>query len=145
MNLELSNIQPQQTLFGGFVVDRRETTTQLIVKDGQTVIMSGILRSEDSDVIRKVPGIGDVPLIGELFKSRERIKSTTELIAFITPLVVNSQADSDKVNEAPRSVSTNSARSSACPPARAWTRGRPRPMPASPPLKQRRRPTNARV
>ncbi|MDP1660989.1 MAG: secretin N-terminal domain-containing protein [Phycisphaerales bacterium] len=102
VNLELSNIQPQQTLFGGFVVDRRETTTQLIVKDGQTVIMSGILRSEDSDIVRKVPGIGDVPLIGELFKSRERIKSTTELIAFITPLVVNSQADSDKVNEAPR-------------------------------------------
>jgi len=101
VNLELSNIQPQQTLFGGYIVDRRETTTQLIVKDGQTVVMSGILRSEDSDIIRKVPGIGDVPLIGELFKSRERTKSTTELIAFITPLVVNSQADSDKVNEGP--------------------------------------------
>ncbi|HYD02040.1 MAG TPA: secretin N-terminal domain-containing protein, partial [Phycisphaerales bacterium] len=102
VNLELSNILPQQTLFGGFIVDRRQTTTQLIVKDGQTVVMSGILRSEDSDIVRKVPGLGDVPLIGELFKSRERSKTTTELIAFITPLVVNNQADSDKINDGPR-------------------------------------------
>ncbi|HZW07094.1 MAG TPA: secretin N-terminal domain-containing protein, partial [Phycisphaerales bacterium] len=102
VNLELSNILPQQTLFGGFIVDRRQTTTQLIVKDGQTVVMSGILRSEDSDIVRKVPGLGDVPLIGELFKSRERAKTTTELIAFITPLVVNNQSDSDKINDGPR-------------------------------------------
>lgn len=102
VNLELSSIQPQQTLFGGFIVDRRETTTQLIIKDGQTVIMSGILRSEDSDIKRKVPLLGDIPLVGELFKSTERSKSSTELLAFITPLVVNSQADSDRLNDGPR-------------------------------------------
>lgn len=101
VNLELSNIEPQQTLFGGYIVDRRQTTTQLIVKDGQTVIMSGILRSEDSDIVRKVPGLGDIPLVGELFKSKERTKTTTELIAFITPLVVNSQEEMDKLNKVP--------------------------------------------
>ena len=102
VNLELSSIQPQQTLFGGYIVDRRETTTQLIIKDGQTVIMSGILRSEDSDIKRKVPVLGDIPLVGEIFKSTERSKSSTELLAFITPLVVNSQADSDRLNDLPR-------------------------------------------
>lgn len=102
VDLELSSIQPQQTLFGGYIVDRRQTTTQLIVKDGQTVIMSGILRSEDSDITRKVPLLGDLPLVGDLFKSRERTITNAELIAFITPLVVNSQEDSDRVNEGPR-------------------------------------------
>lgn len=102
VNLELSSIVPGQTLFGGAVVDRRQTTTQLIVRDGQTVIVSGILKSEDSDIIRKVPLLGDIPLIGEAFKNRERTTTNTELIAFITPLVVNNIEESDKVNEGPR-------------------------------------------
>lgn len=91
INLELSSIQPNQTLFGGFIVDRRETTTHLIVKDGQTVVVSGILRTEDSDVKRKVPLLGDIPLIGLLFQSIERTKSKTELVAFITPIVMENQ------------------------------------------------------
>lgn len=88
INLELSSIQPNQTLFGGFIVDRRETTTHLIVRDGQTIVVSGILRSEDSDIKRKVPVLGDIPLIGGLFSSTEKTKSRTELVAFITPLVI---------------------------------------------------------
>jgi general secretion pathway protein D len=102
VNLELANIQPQQTLFGGFIVDRRETTTQLIVRDGQTVVISGILRSEDADIKRKIPGLGDIPLLGELFTSRERTRTQTELIAFITPVVVLNGAERDRVNEGPR-------------------------------------------
>ncbi len=102
INLELSSVQPNQTLFGGFIVDRRETTTHLIVKDGQTVVVSGILRSEDSDVKRKVPGLGDIPLIGELFTSTERTQRKTELIAFITPVVVGTDLDSTSVTSRDR-------------------------------------------
>jgi general secretion pathway protein D len=99
VNLELANIQPSQTLFGGFIVDRRETTTQLIVRDGQTVVISGIMRSEESDIQRKVPGLGDIPLIGGLFQSTEKSFTKTELIAFITPVVVNNREESDKINQ----------------------------------------------
>lgn len=99
VNLELANIQPSQTLFGGFIVDRRETTTQLIVRDGQTVVISGIMRSEESDIKRKVPGLGDLPLIGGLFQSTDKTFSKTELIAFITPVVVNNREESDKINQ----------------------------------------------
>lgn len=95
INLELSSIQPNQTLFGGFIVDRRETTTHLIVKNGQTVVVSGIMRNVDQDVKRKVPLLGDIPLVGELFKSSERTKSKTELVAFITPYVINSVDETD--------------------------------------------------
>jgi len=48
INLQLASTQPGNTLFGGAIVDRRETTTHLIVKDGQTVVISGILRTEGS-------------------------------------------------------------------------------------------------
>ncbi|MBX3406470.1 MAG: hypothetical protein KF869_06875 [Phycisphaeraceae bacterium] len=102
INLELSSIQPNQTLFGGFIVDRRESTTHLIVQDGQTVVVSGILRSEDSDVRRKFPILGDIPLVGLLFQSTERIKAQTEIVAFITPIVIENPGETDAATESER-------------------------------------------
>jgi general secretion pathway protein D len=99
VNLQLASIQPQQTLFGGFIVDRRETTTQLILRDGQTVVISGIMRSEDSDIKRKIPFFGDIPLIGPLFTSIEKVKTNTELVAFITPIVVSNRDELQILNE----------------------------------------------
>ena len=98
VNLELSSIQPQATLFGGFIVDRRETSTQLIVADGQTVVISGILRSEDSEILRKVPFLGDIPLLGALFASTEQQTVNTELVAFVTPYVVDNPSEVDDLN-----------------------------------------------
>ncbi len=102
INLELSSLQPNQTLFGGFIVDRRETTTHLIIKDGQTVVVSGIVRSEDSDILRKVPLLGDLPLVGALFQSTERTKSTTEIVAFITPIVIENPEETDSATKPDR-------------------------------------------
>jgi len=99
INLELSSIQPQATLFGGFIVDRREVTTQLIVADGQTVVISGILRSEESEILRKVPFFGDIPIIGSIFSSTEIVTTNTELVAFITPYVVDNPSEVDAINE----------------------------------------------
>ncbi len=102
VNLQLSSITPGNTLFGGAIVDRRETTTQLIVADGQTMVISGIIRSEDSQVRRKIPLLGDIPFFGAPFNSIEDVRTTTELVAFITPIVVNNRTESDKVNDDPR-------------------------------------------
>ena len=102
INLQLASTQPGNTLFGGAIVDRRETTTHLIVKDGQTVVISGILRTEDNDTHRKVPILGDVPLVGVLFNSVDRTKKKTELIAFITPYVVGNSNDIRNVDQADR-------------------------------------------
>jgi general secretion pathway protein D len=99
VNLELSSIVPGQTLFGGFIVDRRETTTQLIVKNRQTVVISGLLRAENSDIVRKVPFLGDIPLLGLLFKSKEKAVKNTELLVFITPIVVVNTEMNDEMNE----------------------------------------------
>lgn len=102
VNVELSSITPGETLFGGFIVDRRETTTQLIVRNGQTIVISGILRSEDSETLRKVPLLGDIPLLGYLFQSKDTQVSRTELLIFITPIVVNNPDDSDMINSSYR-------------------------------------------
>jgi type II secretory pathway component GspD/PulD (secretin) len=89
VNLQLSSIAPGQTSNGGFIFDRRQTTTQLIVKDRQTIVISGILRKQESDILRKVPLVGDIPILGWLFRSRDKSTVTTELLVFITPIVVN--------------------------------------------------------
>ncbi len=98
IDVELSRIQPNQTLFGGYIVDRRQTTTQLIVQNNQTIVLSGIIRSEDSDVLRKVPLLGDMPLIGPLFQSTDKQKSKTELLVFVTPLVIDNPTTSEEIN-----------------------------------------------
>ncbi len=101
INLEISNINAAASAaLGGSAInsptfDRRETTTQVIVKDGQTIVISGILRDEESRVRRKVPLLGDIPLVGELFKSYDNQDRRTELLAFITPLVVDNPSDND--------------------------------------------------
>lgn len=97
--LELSSIVPGVTLFGGAIIDRRSTTTEITVKNGQTIIISGILRESESTITRKVPFLGDIPIIGELFKSRENRKQTSELVAFITPVVIEDPSAQDHISE----------------------------------------------
>lgn len=103
VNIELSSVAPgQQNASGQVVVDRRETTTQLIVRSGQTLVISGIMRNEDSEVVRKIPLLGDIPLLGWLFRSREQSASTTEQLIFITPVIVENGDEADLMNEAYR-------------------------------------------
>lgn len=99
VNLELSAVVPGQTLFGGAIVDRRETTTQLIIKSGQTVVISGIRRVEDTDTVRKIPLLGDIPILGALFRSIEKGKTSVEVMAFITPIVVDNAEEAGELSE----------------------------------------------
>ena len=103
INLVLSNIVPGQTLFGGAILDRRETTTKVIVKNNQTIVISGILTDNETQIQRGIPLLEDIPIFGELFRSRTNSKKTTELIAFITPTVVDNPDENDtNFNESAR-------------------------------------------
>ena len=97
VNLEISRIASGQTLFGNFIFDRRETTTHVIVNNGQTVMISGIVRQEDFDEVRKLPGLGDLPLLGPLFRSTDRAVRNRELVVFITPTVIESGGDHEQM------------------------------------------------
>ena len=89
VNLELSRIVSGSSVFGNFIFDRRETTTHVTVQDGQTVVVSGIVRQEDFKEVRKLPLLGDIPLVGGAFRSTDQGVRNREVIAFITPHIVN--------------------------------------------------------
>ena len=93
VNLELSRIEAGETVFGNFIFNRRETTTQVTLQDGQTVVISGIVRQEDFEDVRKLPLLGDIPLIGGLFRNTDRGIRNREVIAFITPRIINPAGD----------------------------------------------------
>jgi type II secretory pathway component GspD/PulD (secretin) len=67
-----------------------ETKTNMIIGDGQTIMLGGILFQEDRLVDRKVPLLGDVPVVGELlFSHNETMAANNEMLVFITPYVVD--------------------------------------------------------
>jgi general secretion pathway protein D len=95
IKLALSAVVPGQTLFGGAILDLRQTTTKVIVKNAQTIVLSGLLKDVDSKVKTGVPLLSDIPFIGDLFRTHENSKSTSELVAFITPIVVDNPSEND--------------------------------------------------
>jgi len=75
---------------GGFVpsIDTREIVTQVLVNDGQTVVLGGILETERRDAENKVPLLGDIPLLGYLFKQTSKTDNKDELLIFVTPKIL---------------------------------------------------------
>jgi type IV pilus assembly protein PilQ len=75
---------------GGTVpsIDTRSVETQVLVADGQTVVLGGIYETERRETIKKVPFLGDIPVVGNLFKSRQRVDNKAELLIFVTPRIL---------------------------------------------------------
>jgi type IV pilus assembly protein PilQ len=75
---------------GGSVpsIDTREIITQVLVNDGQTVVLGGILETVKSKAANKVPFLADIPVLGYLFRSTTDINNKTELLIFITPKIL---------------------------------------------------------
>ena len=75
---------------GGTVpsIDTRQIITQVLVNDGQTVVLGGILDTTKSNSANKVPFFGDIPILGNLFKTTTKINNKTELLIFITPKIL---------------------------------------------------------
>lgn len=69
-------------------IARREVNTAVLVEDGQTVVIGGVYEFSDTSDISKVPFLGDIPLLGNLFRNKNRTKSKAELLVFVTPKVM---------------------------------------------------------
>ncbi|MCK5269129.1 MAG: hypothetical protein KAJ46_00035, partial [Sedimentisphaerales bacterium] len=65
----------------------------------QTVLISGILFQKEVEIKTKVPFFGDIPLLGELFKHNNTVQSNSELLAFITPYVIDTESGIDSAGE----------------------------------------------
>ncbi len=79
------NVRTGQSEQGVPVVDTRQATTSLLLKDGQMVVIGGLRREEKTEEISQVPLLGDLPLIGYLFKSIKTVTSESELVVLLSP------------------------------------------------------------
>ncbi len=75
---------------GGFVpsIDTRSVETQVLVRDGQTVVLGGIYETERRETVNKVPYLGDIPGLGVLFRSKSNVANKAELLIFVTPRIL---------------------------------------------------------
>ena len=75
---------------GGTVpsIDTRSVETQVLVADGQTVVLGGIYETERRETVKKVPFLGDIPFAGALFRSKQRLDNKAELLIFVTPRIL---------------------------------------------------------
>ncbi|MBN1973771.1 MAG: hypothetical protein JW787_09045 [Sedimentisphaerales bacterium] len=71
------------------ILSQMNSTTNMIIQDGDTLILGGILFQKDSEITYKIPGLGDLPLIGPLFSHNTINKENTELLVFIRPSVID--------------------------------------------------------
>jgi type IV pilus assembly protein PilQ len=81
-----------QSTAAGFAINTKHIQTQVLVENGGTVVIGGIFEMTENDTETKVPVLGDLPGVGNLFKSRSRIANKQEMLVFITPKVVADKA-----------------------------------------------------
>lgn len=98
VNVEVSSVDRSISVAGipGFAT--RKTRTEMNVQSGQTMVVGGLFSSDDAKTVVKVPGLGSVPIVGELFKSRNFRSGQTELVVLVSPLIIT--PESQEVREA---------------------------------------------
>ncbi len=103
IRVESSAIQPGQTLFGGAILDTRTFKTDMTAKNGQTLVLGGIIQKQVSDTVRKVPVLGSIPGLGWAFKKKDKTTREVELLVFLRPRVIRTAEDAlkaaDEVNQ----------------------------------------------
>ncbi len=90
--------------YSGFVVpalSTRRAETEVDLKNGQSFGIAGLLDHRTTVQLSKIPGLGDVPILGLLFKSRNFQRSTTELMVIVTPIIVDTGVDTGPAPEVP--------------------------------------------
>jgi pilus assembly protein CpaC len=70
-------------------ISSRRADTEMVLQDGQSFAISGLLDQRTQDTLAKTPGIASIPILGELFKSKNTNHSTSELIVIVTPDIVD--------------------------------------------------------
>lgn len=115
---EVSSIDKSVTVLGVPGLLTRRTNSVVTVKDGDTIVISGIVKADDAKVITKLPYLGDIPILGELFKSRNFSSGQSELVVFVTIRRTSVEADintrvldsaTQKIDEIKSALNINSA------------------------------------
>jgi pilus assembly protein CpaC len=89
LEVEVSSIDTALSIPTGPSLKTRRAATEFNVVSGQTLVLAGFISRELSSNVSKVPGLGDIPVLGELFKSERFQRQETELAIFVTPVIVD--------------------------------------------------------
>ena len=92
---EVSDLASQATVQGGIIINTTMADTRVMVNDGETAVIGGLIRSNESTTKRGVPILMDIPLIGNLFRSNSTTKAKRELLIFVTPKILTDQSASN--------------------------------------------------
>jgi general secretion pathway protein D len=101
---EVSTISEDETVsisenFNATVFTTRSCSGRVAVKDGQTIVVGGLMEDDDSEIVKKVPLLGDLPLLGVLFRSTEKSNEKKELLIFLTPIVAQRESELASITE----------------------------------------------
>ena len=91
MEVTVNNDSVGQILNGVPSIDTNEVTSNVLVDNGQTIVLGGIYTEDNSEELTKVPFFGDIPVAGRLFRREGRSESKQELLIFITPKIIDEQ------------------------------------------------------
>jgi general secretion pathway protein D len=97
IHAESSTVVSGQTVLGGAVFDTRNFRTDLTAKNGQTLVVGGIIQKQVSDTLRKTPLFGSIPVIKWAFNKKDKETHEVELMVFLRPRVIRSPSDADAV------------------------------------------------
>ena len=84
---------------GGPTTNKRSIESNVLVEDGSIVVLGGLLTDESSDNVSKVPGLGDIPFFGNLFKGQKRERSKKNLMVFLRPVVVRDANQTEALSQ----------------------------------------------
>ncbi|WP_422848808.1 type IV pilus secretin PilQ [Acidovorax sp. M14] len=89
LDLDVNKDSRGETTTQGVAIDTKHVKTQILIENGGTVVIGGIFEMEETNQENKIPLLGDVPVVGNLFKSRTKESSKREMLVFITPKVIS--------------------------------------------------------
>lgn len=94
INQEVSSIAGVLTSAAGdFVTNKRQIETTVLANDGEIIVLGGLLQDDEQIDIEKVPVLGDLPLVGNLFRSRGQTRTKTNLMVFLRPTIIRNAED----------------------------------------------------
>ncbi len=88
---EVSDLASQATVQGGVIINTSESDTRVLVEDGETAIIAGLIRKVESNLTSGIPVLKDIPLLGSLFRHSSKTVDSRELVIFVTPRIVTSE------------------------------------------------------
>ncbi len=97
---EVSSVAgPVSDDFNELILNKRQIQTTVTVNDGEIIALGGLLDDNERRTIQRIPLLGDIPIIGELFRSRSRSRTQTNLMVFIRPTILRSAEDRREIYE----------------------------------------------